>query len=152
MRSGYKRRDASWSGRRVDAAPGFTLIELMVVLVILAMLTTIAAPRVAKYLGKAKAETAKVQVEALSSAVDAFMLDVGRLPTQSEGLKALVTAPSDAASWDGPYIKKSASLIDPWGRPYLYRHPGQHSDYDVLTLAADNQEGGAGDARDIGNW
>lgn len=131
---------------------GFTLIELMVVLLILAMLTTIAAPRVTKYLGKAKSQTARVQVDALSAAVDAFVLDVGRPPTDSEGLKSLLSQPSDAPSWDGPYIKKAASLTDPWGRPYLYRSPGQHSDFDIFTLAADNKEGGDGDAGDIGNW
>lgn len=131
---------------------GFTLIELMVVLLILAMLTTIAAPRVTKYLGKAKAQTAKVQVEALSAAVDAFVLDVGRPPTDSEGLKSLLSRPSDSPAWDGPYIKKSASLTDPWGRSYAYRNPGQHSEYDIFTLAADNKEGGDGDASDIGNW
>jgi general secretion pathway protein G len=135
-----------------DPILGFTLVELMVVLLILAMLTTIAAPRVTKYLSKAKTGTAKIQVDALSAAVDSFILDVGRAPTQSEGLKALLSAPSDTANWDGPYLKKSASLIDPWGRPYLYKHPGQHSDYDILTLAADNKEGGDGDAGDIGNW
>lgn len=131
---------------------GFTLIELMVVLVILALLTTIAAPRVTKYLSKAKSQAAKIQVEALSAAVDAFLLDTGRLPTDSEGLKALLSGPSDTPAWDGPYIKKSASLIDPWGRSYHYKQPGSHSDYDVFTLAADNKEGGEGDAGDIGNW
>jgi general secretion pathway protein G len=124
----------------------------MVVLVILAMLTAIAAPRVTKYLSKAKVQAAQIQVEALSSAVDAFVIDVGRVPSDSEGLKALLTAPSDAPNWDGPYTKKSASLIDPWGRPYLYRSPGRHSDFDVYTLGADNREGGEGDGSDIGNW
>lgn len=131
---------------------GFTLIELMVVLLILAMLATIAAPRVSKYLGKAKSQTAKVQVEALSAAVDAFILDVGRPPTEAEGLKSLLSAPSGASNWDGPYIKKSASLIDAWGRPYRYRQPGQNAEYDVYTLGADDKEGGAGDDSDIGNW
>lgn len=131
---------------------GFTLIELMVVLLILAMLTTIAAPRVTKYLGKAKAQTSKVQVEALSAAVDAFVLDVGRPPSDAEGLNSLLSAPSDAPSWDGPYIKKSASLTDAWGRPFRYRQPGQNSEYDVYTLGADGKEGGSGDDSDIGNW
>lgn len=124
----------------------------MVVLVILAMLTAIAAPRVTKYLSKAKAQTAHIQVDALSSAVDAFVIDVGRAPSDAEGLKALLSPPSDASKWDGPYTKKSASLIDPWGRPYLYRSPGRHGDFDVYTLGADNREGGEADGGDIGNW
>lgn len=138
--------------RSTGTQPGFTLVELMVVLVILAMLTAIAAPRVTKYLSKAKVQTAQIQAEALSSAVDAFVIDVGRVPSDTEGLQALLAAPSDAPNWDGPYIKKSASLIDPWGRPYLYRSPGRHSDFDVYTLGADNREGGEGDGSDIGNW
>jgi len=134
----------------------------MVVLLILAMLATIAAPRVTKYLRKAKTETAKIQVEALSAAIDSFHLDMGRFPTQEEGLKALVDPPvaSSSASgganvaknWDGPYIKKRESLLDPWGQPYRYRQPGQRGDYDIYTLGADNKEGGEGDATDIGNW
>lgn len=131
---------------------GFTLIDLMVVLLILAMLTTIAAPRVTKYLGKAKSQTARVQVEALSAAVDAYVLDVGRPPSNAEGLQSLLTAPSGAGSWDGPYIKKAASLVDGWCNPYRYRYPGQHAEYDIYTLGADDQEGGEGDDSDIGNW
>lgn len=131
---------------------GFTLIELMVVLLILAMLTTIAAPRITKYLGKAKSQTAAVQVEALTAAVDAFVLDVGRVPSESEGLQSLLEPPSGAKSWDGPYIKKAASLTDPWGRPYRYRSPGRAGEYDVFTFASDDREGGDGDATDIGSW
>jgi general secretion pathway protein G len=138
--------------RRLRNKAGFTLIELMVVLLILAMLTTIAAPRVTKYLGKAKSQTAKVQVQALSAAIDSFVLDVGRPPTDAEGLKSLLGAPADLPTWDGPYVKQAASLTDPWGRPYRYRSPGQHSEYDIYTLAADDKEGGKGDASDIGNW
>jgi general secretion pathway protein G len=131
---------------------GFTLLELMVVLLILALLATIAAPRVTKYLRQAKTQTAKIQVEALSAAIDSFHLDNGRFPSASEGLKALIERPPDAADWDGPYVKKRDSLTDPWGHPYLYRYPGQHGDYDVYTLGSDQREGGEGDARDIGNW
>jgi general secretion pathway protein G len=137
---------------RSTARSGFTLIELMVVLLILAMLTTIAAPRVTKYLSKAKAQTARIQVDALGAAVDAFVLDVGRPPSDGEGLDSLMSPPSDIPKWDGPYLKKSASLIDPWGRAYLYRSPGQHGEYDIFTLGADNKEGGDDDASDIGNW
>jgi general secretion pathway protein G len=131
---------------------GFTLIELMVVLLILALLTSIAAPRVTKYLSKAKAQAAKIQVDALGAAVDAYVLDMGRPPLASEGLQALLDPPQSAADWGGPYIKKRDSLKDPWGRPYRYRQPGQHGDYDIFTLAADDREGGQGDASDIGNW
>lgn len=131
---------------------GFTLIELMVVLVILAMLAAIAAPRLTKSLGKAKHQTAQIQVDALGGAVDAAQLDLGRLPTQKEGLSILIQAPPDTPEWDGPYIKKQQSLIDPWSRPYRYRYPGQRSDYDIYSLGSDDKEGGEGDARDVGNW
>lgn len=131
---------------------GFTLLELMVVLLILALLGTIAAPRVTKYLRKAKAQTAKIQVDALSAAVDSFHLDTGRFPTSDEGLKVLMDRPGDIATWDGPYLKKRDSLIDPWGHPYLYRIPGQHGEYDLYSLGSDNREGGEGDAADVGNW
>jgi general secretion pathway protein G len=142
----------SRSNANSRASRGFTLLELMVVLLILALLATIAAPRVTKYLRQAKTQTARIQVDALSTAVDAFHLDVGRFPTTQEGLNALMDVPTDAPSWDGPYLKKRDSLIDPWGQPYLYRYPGQHGDYDIYTLGSDKKEGGEGDARDIGNW
>ena len=131
---------------------GFTLLELMVVLLILGLLTSIAAPRVAKYLRKAKSDTARIQVSALGSAVDSFNLDNGRFPTGDEGLKALVERPQGLPTWDGPYIKKKDSLIDPWGKPYLYRAPGRKGDFDVYSLGSDQREGGDGDARDVDNW
>jgi general secretion pathway protein G len=144
-----------WSNRKGttrERRGGFTLLELMVVLLILALLGTIAAPRVTKYLRKAKSQTAKIQVDALGAAVDSFHLDTGRFPSNDEGLKVLMDRPSDTANWDGPYLKKRNSLIDPWGRPYLYRFPGQHGEYDVYTLGSDNREGGEEDAADVGNW
>jgi general secretion pathway protein G len=131
---------------------GFTLLELMVVLLILALLGTVAAPEVIKHLRKAKAETAKIQIDALAAAVDFFNTDVGRYPTQQEGLQALLAAPSGAAHWDGPYVKKSVSLVDPWGEKYLYKIPGDHGAFDVYTLGADKAPGGTGDAADVGNW
>jgi general secretion pathway protein G len=124
----------------------------MVVLLVLALLATIAAPRVTKYLRRAKAQTAKIQVDALSAAVDSFHLDTGRFPSGDEGLKALVDHPADSPSWDGPYLKRRDSLVDPWGHPYLYRIPGQHGEYDIYSLGSDNREGGDGDAADVGNW
>ena len=131
---------------------GFTLLELMVVLLILALLATIATPQVMKHFAKAKGETARIQVTALASSVEFFHLDLGRYPTQDEGLKTLVVAPATAPKWDGPYVKQADSLTDPWGRPYLYRFPGLHGAFDVYTLGSDGQDGGSGDARDVGNW
>ena len=138
------------SNRLMIAASGFTLLELMVVLLILALLATIAAPRVTKSLTKAKTQSAEIQVAALGAAVDAFHLDVGRFPSQEEGLKALVEKPSTAAGWDGPYLKKRQSLTDPWQRPYRYRQPGRFGEYDIFSLGADDSEGGEGDSRDVG--
>jgi general secretion pathway protein G len=131
---------------------GFTLLELMVVLLILALLASIAAPQVMKHLSKAKSETAKIQVDALTAAVSYFQIDTGRLPTNEEGLKVLIQPPANEPKWDGPYVQKQDSLIDPWGNPYHYKHPGKHRDIDIYTLGSDGKEGGEGDARDIGNW
>lgn len=137
------RRAAGW---------GFTLLELMVVLLILGLLASIAAPRVAKHLRKAKSDTASIQVDALANAVDSFNLDNGRFPTTAEGLKALMEAPQGLSTWDGPYLRKRESLIDPWGKEYLYRQPGENGDFDIYTLGSDQRQGGEDDARDIGNW
>lgn len=131
---------------------GFTLLELMVVLLILALLASIAAPQVMKHLSKAKTETAKIQVDALTASVNFFQLDTGRFPTDDEGLKVLLEKPSSESRWDGPYLQKRDSIVDPWGQSYGYRRPGQHRDFDIYTLGSDGKEGGDGDARDVGNW
>lgn len=147
---GRRRR---WLGRpRRDGEEGFTLLELLVVLAIMGLLAAIVAPQVLKYLGASRSQTAKVQIQNISAALELFKLDVGRYPTQEEGLAALVTAPASATGWNGPYLQKSSALQDPWAQPYLYRVPGQHGDADVYTLGSDKAEGGAGEARDVGNW
>ena len=134
------------------AGRGFTLLELMVVLLILAMLASIAAPEVLKHLGKAKSQTAQIQIDALTAGLDFYHVDVGHYPSQQQGLGALFKRPDDESKWDGPYVKKNGSLIDPWGRQYLYKIPGQHGKIDLYTLGADGNEGGEGEDRDIGNW
>lgn len=134
------------------AGSGFTLVELMVVLLVLVLLASIAAPRVTHYLERAKVEASKVQVEALSAAVDSFHLDMSRFPSNDEGLKALIERPSDGEKWDGPYIKKRDSLNDPWGHAYQYRFPGQHGDYDLFTRGANAGGGASDDSKAIGNW
>ena len=131
---------------------GYTLVELLVVLAILGMLVALAAPRLIKYLGSAKADTAKIQVEKLGGVLDLYRLEVGHYPTDDEGLQALVERPPHAEVWNGPYLKSRDSLIDPWGRPYLYHSPGQHGEYDLYSLGADGKEGGDGEDKDITSW
>jgi len=136
--------------RRDDG--GFTLLEMLVVLAIMGLLAAIIAPQVLKYLGSSRTQTAKVQVQNIDAALQLYRLDVGRFPTQDEGLVALVAAPASAPGWNGPYLQKSAALTDPWGSPYLFRNPGKHSEVDVYSLGSDKAEGGTGEAADVGNW
>jgi general secretion pathway protein G len=131
---------------------GFTLLELLVVLAIMGMLAAIIAPQVIKYLGTSKTQTAKVQVQNVMSALELFRLDVGRYPTQQEGLEALVTPTPTAPNWNGPYLKKDSALKDPWGNPYFYQNPGQHGEVDVYSLGQDKAPGGTGEAQDVGSW
>jgi general secretion pathway protein G len=136
--------------RRSNA--GFTLIELLVVLVILGLLAAFAAPQVLKYLGSAKTDAASAQIKNISAILDLYRLEVGSYPPEADGLEALITAPADAARWNGPYVKQRDSLIDPWGKLYLYRMPGEHGDYDVYSLGADGTEGGDGEDQDVTSW
>ena len=133
-------------------ANGFTLVELLVVLAILGLLVALAAPRVMKYLGSARSDTARIQIEKLSGILDLYRLDVGRYPTGQEGLQALVEKPAQADSWNGPYLKNRESLTDPWGAPYAYRSPGQHGEFDLYSLGADGKEGGEDADKDVTNW
>jgi len=127
---------------------GFTLIELLVVLVILGLVAAIAVPQVIKYVGSAKSDTARIQIERLATTLDLYRLEVGRYPSNAEGLEALVERPPDAETWNGPYLKER-DISDPWGRPYVYASPGEIGDYDLSTLGADGQEGGDGENADI---
>ncbi len=131
---------------------GFTLVELLVVLIILGLIAAFAAPRVIKFVGGAKTDSAKIQIERLSGVLDLYRLQVGRYPTEDEGLNALMEQPADAPDWEGPYLKKADALIDPWRRPYIYRFPGERGDYDLYSLGADGEEGGEGENRDLTSW
>lgn len=144
-------KQPQWLRRRRDDG-GFTLLEMLVVLAIMGLLAAIIGPQVLRYLGTSRTQTAKVQVQNVEAALQLFRLDVGRFPTQEEGLNALVTAPSTAPGWNGPYLQKAAALTDPWGAPYLYRIPGRHGEIDIYSLGSDKTEGGAGEAADVGNW
>lgn len=130
---------------------GFTLVELLVVLAILGLLAGLVGPRVIGQLGGAKSKSAAVQIADLEAAIDLFRVDVGRYPTEQEGLDALVVKPQTASTWNGPYLRKGLPK-DPWGNPYRYRFPGQHADYDVFSFGADDAPGGEGENADIGNW
>ena len=136
--------------RRDDS--GFTLLEMLVVLAIMGLLAAIIAPQVLKYLGTSRTQTAKVQIQNVVAALELYRLDVGHYPTQEEGLNAVITAPPTAAGWNGPYLQRPSALNDPWGQPYLYKNPGKHGEIDVYSLGSDKQEGGTGEAADVGNW
>lgn len=135
--------------RRTD---GFTLLELLVVLAILGMIAMIAVPQVLNYLERAKTDTTGIQIESIGAALDLYRLDVGRYPSEEEGLEILVRRPVDVEKWNGPYVKKSESLIDPWGNAYLYRFPGEHGKYDLYSFGADAAEGGEDENQDIVSW
>lgn len=137
--------------RRTGTA-GFTLVELLVVLAILGLIAAIAVPQTIGYLGRAKSNTAGIQIDNLGAALDLYRLDVGRYPSDSEGLEALVNSPGDVGNWAGPYLRKASSLLDPWKKPYEYRFPGQNGEYDLFSLGADGQEGGEGENRDLVSW
>ena len=130
---------------------GITLIELLVVMVIIAMFATIVGQRLFRNVEKARQTTAKAQIGEFESVLDAFRLDVGRYPTAEEGLQSLRARPGSLERWDGPYLRKDVPL-DPWQRPYVYRFPGQHGDYDLYSLGADGQDGGEGENADVTNW
>ena len=138
--------------RRRRSQAGFTLVEILVVITIIGLIMGLVGPRVLNYLTESKAKAAKIQIESFSSALDLFFLDTGRYPSSSEGLGALVQRPGAIASWNGPYVKGGVIPNDPWGHPYVYRSPGQHGTYDLISYGADGQEGGTGTAADITSW
>ena len=130
---------------------GFTLLELLVVLVILGLLVGYVAPKYFAQLGKSEVKTARAQINSLEKALDQYRLDVGRYPTGEQGLAALNVRPAAEAKWAGPYLQKAVPN-DPWGRPYLYKAPGEHGEYDLSSLGKDGQPGGDEESLDIVNW
>jgi general secretion pathway protein G len=137
--------------RSASRCSGFTLLELLVVMVIIGLLAGLVAPRYFDQIGKSTTKVAKAQIDSLGKALDQYRLDVGAYPSTEEGLNALMTSPQNQPHWSGPYLQKAVPL-DPWDRPYQYRSPGEHGDYDLFTLGRDGQVGGTGENADVTSW
>ena len=133
--------------RKDRRSAGFTLIELMIVIAILGMMAYMVAPRLMGVMGKAKPKITQADIKNLETAIDLYYLDVGRYPTEEEGLKALYQRPDNVPNWAGPYIKQAPK--DPWGREYVYKFPGERGPYDLYSYGADGQPGGEGESADI---
>jgi general secretion pathway protein G len=138
--------------RSAGGEAGFTLVEMLVVISIIALIMGLVGPRVLNYLAESKVKAAKIQMQSFSSALDLFNLDTGRYPASGEGLGALIQSPGTIPAWNGPYLKGGVLPNDPWGKPYVYRSPGEHGAYDILSYGSDGQEGGTGTAADIASW
>ena len=147
MFSGIRKRQ-----KRARGEGGFTLIEILVVIAIIALIMSLVGPRVLNYLGESKVKAAKIQIQSFGSALDLFNLDTGRYPSTGEGLTALVQSPGTIPTWNGPYLKGGVLPNDPWGKTYVYRSPGEHGPYDIMSYGSDGQEGGTGTAADIASW
>lgn len=135
----------------IRASRGFTLLELLVVMVIIGLLAGYVAPMYFKQVGKSEIKTTKAQIEAFGKALDQYRLDTGHYPSTEQGLGSLVARPANEAKWDGPYLKKAVPA-DPWGNAYQYKRPGEHGEYDLISLGKDGQPGGAGEDADIVSW
>jgi len=140
------------SPARASRRRGFTLIELLVVLVILGLLAGLVGPQVMRYVGSSKTDTARLQINDLSAAMDLYRIDVGSYPTTAQGLQALVAQPAGIQRWNGPYLRRNTVPEDPWGRQYHYRFPGEHGAFDIWTYGADGEPGGEGENQMVGSW
>ncbi len=155
-----KNRHAPGNGRRTlfrgmagtGRDDGFTLVEILVVITIIGLIMGLVGPRVLNYLSESKVKAATIQIQSFSSALDLFYLDLGRYPSTSEGLGALVQRPAGSSGWNGPYLKNAAVPNDPWGHPYRYRSPSDHGPFEIVSLGSDGKEGGVGTAADIKSW
>jgi general secretion pathway protein G len=137
--------------KTIHKSAGFTLLELLVVMVIIGLLAGYVAPQYFGVVAKSEVKVAKNQIDSFQKALVAYRLDVGSFPSTELGLDALVKAPAGVKKWAGPYLSKDVPL-DPWGNPYVYRFPGQHGEYDILSLGHDGRPGGDGNDADIGSW
>jgi general secretion pathway protein G len=149
---GIDMRGRTHEAAKIATSGGFTLLELLVVMVIIGLLAGFVAPRYFSQVGKSRVKAASAQIDALDKALEQFRIDAGRLPTTEEGLAALNAAPPGMTNWEGPYLKKSVPK-DPWGHPYVYVQPGTHqNDFDLVSYGRDGQPGGTGEDADLANW
>ena len=143
--------DKTFSQKRKECN-GFTLIELLIVMVIIGLLAAFVVPKFIGRVGESKQITTKAQIELLSTALEIYKLDTGKYPTQDSGLSALNTKSDAVKNWKGPYLAKEKIPKDPWGVDYIYKYPGEHGDYDIISYGADENEGGTGENKDIVSW
>jgi general secretion pathway protein G len=141
-----------WRSRRcMQMAYGFTLLELLVVMVIIGLLAGYVAPKYFSQVGKSEVKATQAQIDSIEKALDQYRLDIGYYPATEQGLAALMTRPTNELKWQGPYLKKMVPP-DPWGRPYLYKYPGERAEFDLYSYGKDGQPGGTGESADITNW
>lgn len=132
-------------------AKGFTLLELLVVMVIIGLLAGYVGPKYFEQIGKSETKTARAQIDSLGKALDQYRIDVGQYPSTEQGLASLNKSPANDAKWAGPYLKKSVPN-DPWNKPYLYKSPGEHGDFDLYSFGKDGQQGGVKESEDVVSW
>lgn len=131
---------------------GFTLLELLIVMIIIGLLAALIGPKMIGRVGESRQTVAKQQIEGFSSALEMYKLDTTKYPAQEQGLEALVTEPQGITNWKGPYLKKKFVPKDPWGNNYVYIYPGEHGDYDIVSYGSDGNSGGDGEAKDVASW
>lgn len=131
---------------------GFTLLELLIVMIIIGLLAALIGPKMIGRVGESRQTVAKQQIEGFSTALEMFKLDTTRYPTQEQGMEALVATPHGVENWKGPYLKKKFIPKDPWGNEYVYVYPGENGDYDIISYGADGAEGGDGENADVVSW